>query len=42
MPFSVAQIEIDAFKEYINDVRTGVFPADEHVYPIIEPEEEFE
>jgi 3-methyl-2-oxobutanoate hydroxymethyltransferase len=39
---SVAEIEINAFKEYVKDVRDGSFPADEHVYHIIEPQTEFE
>jgi len=38
----VAEIEINAFREYISDVKTGKFPTDEHVYHILEPEEEFE
>lgn len=37
----VAEIETNAFREYIADVKTGKFPADEHVYHILEPEEEF-
>ncbi|ATW27867.1 3-methyl-2-oxobutanoate hydroxymethyltransferase [Candidatus Formimonas warabiya] len=39
---NVAEIEINAFKDYADDVRTGRFPADEHVYHILEPIEEFE
>lgn len=39
---NVAEVEINAFKEYIEDVRTGRFPSDEYVYHIIEPMEEFE
>jgi 3-methyl-2-oxobutanoate hydroxymethyltransferase len=39
---NVAEIEINAFKAYAEDVRTGKFPADEHVYHILEPIEEFE
>ncbi len=38
---SVAEIEINAFKQYAEEVRAGIFPGDEHVYHIIEPEEEF-
>ncbi|MGD0154365.1 MAG: 3-methyl-2-oxobutanoate hydroxymethyltransferase [Thermacetogeniaceae bacterium] len=37
----VAEVEIAAFKRYAEDVRAGIFPADEHVYHIIEPVEEF-
>ncbi len=38
----VAQVEIDAFKEYIDDVITGRFPEDQHVYHVLDPIEEFE
>lgn len=38
----VAQVEIDAFKEYADDVVTGRFPEDQHVYHVIDPIEEFE
>lgn len=38
---NVAEIEISAFKAYISDVKTGVFPTDEHVYHVTDPIEEF-
>ncbi len=38
---NVAEIEINAFKQYAEEVLAGIFPGDEHVYHIIEPEEEF-
>lgn len=38
----VAQVEIHAFKEYADDVVTGRFPEDQHVYHVIDPIEEFE
>jgi 3-methyl-2-oxobutanoate hydroxymethyltransferase len=40
---NVAEVETEAFREYISDVKQGVFPGDEHVYHIIKgKEEEFE
>jgi len=39
---NLAEITINAFGEYIRDVKSGAFPTDEHVYHIQEPEEEFE
>ena len=39
---NVAEIEINAFKEYAKDVTEGAFPADEHVYHITDPLEKFE
>lgn len=38
----IASVTVDAFKAYIEDVKSGTFPTDEHVYHIIEPEDEFE
>ncbi len=38
----VAEIEIKAFKEYIEDVKNEEFPKDEHVYHIKESKEKFE
>ncbi len=37
----IASVTVDAFKAYIDDVKKGVFPTDDHVYHIIEPEEDF-
>ena len=37
---NVAEVEIAAFKEYVSDVKQGVFPADEHVYHILKGKEE--
>ena len=39
---NVAEIEIEAFKEYIDDVKNEKFPEDEHVYHIKDSEEDFE
>jgi len=38
---NVAEIEINAFKEYINDVKTQKFPTDDYVYHILDTQEEF-
>lgn len=37
---NVAEIETNAFKEYVQDVKTGAFPADEHCYHILKGKEE--
>ena len=40
---NLAAEEIRAFKEYVEDVKTGQFPTDDHVYHILPgKEEEFE
>ncbi|GAH11276.1 unnamed protein product [marine sediment metagenome] len=31
---NVAEIETNAFKEYVKDVKTGTFPTDDHCYHI--------
>lgn len=37
---NMAEIEINAFKEYVKEVKTGVFPSDEHCYHILKGKEE--
>ncbi|MFZ2330835.1 MAG: 3-methyl-2-oxobutanoate hydroxymethyltransferase, partial [Atribacterota bacterium] len=37
---NVAEIEINAFKEYVKEVKSGVFPSDEHCYHILKGKEE--
>ncbi|MEW5784297.1 MAG: 3-methyl-2-oxobutanoate hydroxymethyltransferase [Bacillota bacterium] len=38
---NLAEIEISAYRAYIADVKSGAFPAEEHVYHITEPPEAF-
>jgi 3-methyl-2-oxobutanoate hydroxymethyltransferase len=37
---NVAEVEINAFKEYVQDVKTGAFPTDDHCYHILKGKEE--
>ena len=37
---NVAEIEVAAFKEYVQDVKTGKFPTDDHVYHILKGKED--
>ena len=39
---NVAEIETNAFKEYIKEVRAGLFPTSAHVYPALDSEEDFD
>jgi 3-methyl-2-oxobutanoate hydroxymethyltransferase len=39
---SVAEVETNAMKEYVKDVREKKFPADEHAYHISDPIEKFQ
>ena len=39
---NIAEIEVNAFKQYISDVKNGEFPTDAHVYHILDSKEEFE
>lgn len=38
---NVAEIETNAFKQYIKEVKSGEFPTDDHVYHIIDSIEQF-
>lgn len=38
---NLAEIEINAYRAYIEDVKSEAFPADEHVYHVTEPLEAF-
>ncbi|SDY64716.1 3-methyl-2-oxobutanoate hydroxymethyltransferase [Tindallia californiensis] len=38
----VAEVETNAYKQYIKEVKEGVFPSDDYVYHITDPIEEFE
>ncbi|MDW7674246.1 MAG: 3-methyl-2-oxobutanoate hydroxymethyltransferase, partial [Bacillota bacterium] len=38
---NVSEVETNAFKDYINDVKTGKFPTDDYVYHALDSEEEF-
>lgn len=39
---NVAEISINAFREYISEVKTGRFPTEDHVYRITDPIADFE
>jgi len=39
---NVAEVETQAFRNYVQDVKTGAFPEDEHVYHVIEPMDGFQ
>jgi 3-methyl-2-oxobutanoate hydroxymethyltransferase len=39
---NIAEIEINAFKEYVKDVKEEKFPGDEHVYHIQDSKEDFD
>ena len=39
---NVAEVITNAFKAYVDDVKSSVFPEDKHVYHIIDTAEQFE
>lgn len=39
---NVAEVEINAIKDYIQEVKAGEFPTDSHVYHVLDPMDEFE
>jgi len=39
---NVSEVVINAFTEYIADVKSGAFPGEEHVYRVLDPMDEFE
>lgn len=39
---NVAEVETSAFKAYVDDVRTGAFPTEDHVYRVLDPLTEFD
>ncbi len=39
---NVAEVETNAFREYVKDVREGAFPQDEHVYHALDSDAAFE
>lgn len=39
---NVAEVEIQAIKDYIKEVKEEAFPTDDHVYHVLEPMEKFE
>ncbi|MEW5785592.1 MAG: 3-methyl-2-oxobutanoate hydroxymethyltransferase [Bacillota bacterium] len=39
---NVAEVETNAFAQYVKEVKEGVFPQDEHVYHALDSDEEFQ